>query len=170
MEKIIQIGSKDIKLSNSIAWCMEYRDQFGKDPVQDHIPLLASIAEALATVTSDIGRTDNITLVDILSALEGRTIDLMIPLMQTELMTTIINVTWAMAKAADGNIDPPKQWARQFEEFPLDIVAPAIYELAFKGFVSSKNLTRLTNLKNTITKTSQPSASMTLFSQGSKEE
>lgn len=166
MEKVIKIGDKSVKLNNNIAWTMEYRDQFGHDVIQDHVPVLATLTETLAAIVSDAGTDGNISVSDLLGALEGRTIDLMLPLMQTEIMTVIVNVTWAMAKASDENIDPPKEWVRQFDVFPLDVIIPAVYELALKGFVSSKNWGRLMNLKETI----QPLTSTPSSSQESKED
>jgi hypothetical protein len=87
---------------------------------------------------------------------------------QVEFVDVIINVTWAMAKAADENIEPPKRWVRQFEEFPLDVVFPAVYDLVVKGFVSSKNLKRLKKLGASL-KGLQPSHSTTLSSPDSSE-
>ena len=168
MEKVIEIGDKRIKLNNNAAWCLEYRDQFGGDPLREHVPLIAGIAEGLATITGNM-EGETLTLETVLSALEGNTLDIMIPLMQTDLMTTVINITWAMAKAADEDIEPPKRWVRQFEEFPLDVIVPAVYELVLKGFVSSKNLKRLkkvsANLKNL-----QPLHSTTSSSPDSNED
>lgn len=163
MEKVIKIGKQEVRLSNNVAWTMEYRDQFGKDVVQEHIPLFASFAEGLATVLTDAGKSGKITAADIFEAIEGRTMDIMIPMMQTEFMSVLVNVTWAMAKAADEDIAPPKQWVRQFEIFPVDVIAPAVYDMALKGFVSSKNLKRLKSLKENIKMiqplTSTPSSS-----------
>lgn len=167
MEKVIKIGQSEVKLSNNVAWTMEYRDQFGKDIVPALMPLLASFVEGVSTVVSDSG-TGEINIADLASAMEGRAMEVMMPLFQVEFVDTIINVTWAMAKAADESIEPPKKWVRQFESFPLDVVVPAVYELVMKGFVSSKNLKRLktfgSNLKNL-----QPSHSTTSSSQGSNE-
>ena len=95
--------------------------------------------------------------------------EILLPLFQVEFVDTIINVTWAMAKAADEDIDPPKRWVRQFDEFPLDVVVPAVYELVLKGFVSSKNLKRLKNVGASL-KTLQPSRSMTSSSQDLNED
>ena len=171
MEKVIKIGKVPVKMSNNVAWTMEYRDQFGHDVVQEHLPIMASVTEMLASIVAETGKTE-ITLTDIFSVLEGRSLEIMLPIMQTELMTVVVNVAWAMAKAADENIDPPKQWVKQFDVFPLDIVAPAVYELAFKGFVSSKNLQKLTSLVKKV-KTSQQNEtqdSTTLSSQDSNED
>ena len=167
MEKTIRIGKQSVKLSNNVAWAMEYKDQFGHDVVQEHIPILASLMESVASIVADNG--SEIDYVKIISSLEGRAMDILIPLMQTEFLTTIVNMTWAMAKAADETIDPPKQWVRQFNSFPVDVVAPAVYDLAMKGFVSSKNLTRLRSLIEKL-RTIQPLTSKPSSSQESNED
>lgn len=162
MEKVIKIGKQSVKLSNNFSWVMEYRDQFGKDVIQEHLPMLASMIETLAGVVDET----SITMADIFRSLEGRTLDVMIPMMQTDFASIIINVTWSMAKAADENILPPKQWIKQFDVFPLDTLVPTVYELALKGMTSSKNLKRLMNL----TKMIQPLQSTPLSSQDLKED
>ena len=155
MEKIINIGNKEVKLNNNVAWTMEYRDQFGKDIVPALMPVIASIIEGVTTVIADTGKTE-ITVADIADAIQGRTMEIMLPMFQVEFVDVVINVTWAMAKAADENIEPPKKWVRQFDEFPLDVVGPAVFDMIIKGFVSSKNLKRLENLRTSL-KELQPS-------------
>jgi len=147
MEKIINIGSQEVRLNNNVAWTMEYRDQFGKDIVPVVMPLIASMAEGVSTILADSDNNGEITMAGIAGALEGRVIDVLLPAFQIEFVDLIVNVTWAMAKAADETIEPPKKWVRQFDEFPLDIVGPAVFDLVLKGFVSSKNLTRLKNIR-----------------------
>ena len=142
MEKIIKIGKQEVRLNNNVAWTMEYRDQFGKDIVPALMPILASLMEGVSTIISESG-SNEVTMADIADAVQGRSMDVLLPMFQVEFVDTIINVTWAMAKVADENIEPPKRWVRQFEDFPLDVVVPAVYELVLKGFVSSKNLKRL---------------------------
>ena len=149
MEKVIKIGKQEVRLNNNVAWTMEYRDQFGKDIVPALMPVIASMVEGVSTIITETGKTE-ITVSDIADSLQGRTMEILLPMFQVEFVDVIINVTWAMAKAADENIAPPKQWVRQFEEFPLDVIAPAVYELVIKGFVSSKNLKRLKKVKSEI--------------------
>ena len=168
MEKNIKIGKQEVKLNNNAAWTMEYRDQFGKDIIPAIMPVLASMIEGVSSLIVEAG-TDEIRIDTLASALEGRSMDILLPMFQVEFVDTIINVTWAMAKAADEDIDPPKKWIRQFETFPLDVVAPAVYELIFKGFVSSKNLKRLKNLGASL-KNLQPSHSTISSSQDSSED
>ena len=150
---------------------MEYRDQFGKDIVPALMPVIASAVEGISTVISEAG-TDSVSYADIAEVLRGRSLDVLLPLFQVEFVDVIVNVTWAMAKAADENIAPPKQWVRQFEEFPLDVIGPAIYDLVVSGFISRKNRKRLKKISESL-KTLQPkenqSPSMTLSSQDSNE-
>lgn len=166
MEKIIKIGKQEVKLDNNAAWTMDYRDQFGKDILPVLLPMGASIAEMLATIASS---ADDLSLRSLAESVEGRTMDILLPLMQVEMVDILINVTWAMAKAADESIDPPKKWIRQFESFPIDVIAPTVYDMAMKGFISSKNQKRLKNAVKTL-KALQPSLSMTSSSQDSNED
>ena len=168
MEKVINIGEHEVKLNNNVAWTMEYRDQFGKDIVPALMPVLASMIEGVSTVIAESGKAE-ISISDLAEAIQGKSIDVLLPMFQVEFVDTIINVTWAMAKAADENIDPPKRWVRQFEAFPLDVIVPAVYELVLKGFVSSKNLTRLKNLGASL-KNLQPSHSTISSSPDSNED
>ena len=149
MEKVITIGDKSVTLNNCVAWTMEYRDQFNKDIVPAIMPLIASVMEGVSSVLAEAG-TDIKDVKAIASAIEGRSMDILLPVFQVEFVDTIINVVWAMAKAANENIEPPKRWVRQFDEFPLDVIVPEVFELIFKGFVSSKNLERLGTIKENL--------------------
>ena len=158
MEKIIKIGKQEVRLNNNVAWTMEYRDQFNKDILPVVMPIVAAVSEGISSVLSEAG--DELTTTSIAEAIQGRSMDILLPMFQAEFVDLIINVTWAMAKVADEGIAPPKQWVRQFEEFPVDVVAPAVFDMVLKGFVSSKNLKRLKNLGANLTNL-QPSQSMT---------
>ena len=166
MEKVIKIGNKEVKLSNNVAWTMEYRDQFGKDILPVIMPFMASMIEGVSAIVAEAGE---ITMQNIAEALEGRSMDVLLPLFQAEFVDLVVNVTWAMAKAADESTEPPKRWVRQFDSFPLDVVGPVVFDMALKGFVSSKNLKRLKTIGESL-KTLQPSHSMTSYSQDSNED
>lgn len=181
MEKIIKIGDKEVRLNNNVAWTMEYRDQFGTDILPAILPAIAAVTEVAAglleEIYSDAEETDNgnieISKEEIAAAIRGNSTEMLMPLYQFSFVDSVVNVTWAMAKAADETIKPPKQWVREFDEFPLDEILPAIYELLKKGFSSSKNWKRLENMIDEI-KALQPkknqSHSTTSSSQESSEE
>lgn len=169
MERIINIGNKEVRLNNNVAWTMEYRDQFGKDILPAVMPLLASMIEGVSTIVAEAGEGGEMTTASIAEALQGRSFDVLMPMYQAEFVDLVINVTWAMAKAADESIEPPKRWVRQFEEFPLDEVGPALFDMVLKGFVSSKNLKRLKGIGESL-RSLQPSHSTTSSSQHSNED
>jgi len=166
VEKIIKIGNQEVRLSNNVAWTMEYRDQFGRDIVPAIMPIITSFMEGASTIIADLD--GELTAEGIAESLRGRAMDILLPMYQVEFVDIVLNVTWAMAKAADEEIEPPKKWVRQFEEFPLDVIVPEIYELVVKGFVSSKNLERLKKAGTTL-KNLQPLLSMTSSSPDSSE-
>ena len=169
MERIINIGNKEVRLNNNVAWTMEYRDQFGKDILPAVMPLLASMIEGVSTIVAEAGEGGEMTTASIAEALQGRSFDVLMPMYQAEFVDLVINVTWSMAKAADESIEPPKRWVRQFEAFPLDEVGPAVFDMVLKGFVSSKNLKRLKGIGESL-RNLQPSHSTTSSSQHSNED
>ena len=170
MEKIIKIGKQEVRLNNNVAWTMEYRDQFGKDILPAIMPLLASMIEGISTIMAEASDTGEITTASIAETIEGRSMDILLPMFQAEFVDLVINVTWAMAKTADENIEPPKRWVRQFDSFPVDVVGPAVFDMVLKGFVSSKNLKRLKKIGESL-KTLQPTShSMTSSSPDSNED
>ena len=171
MEKIINIGNKEVRLSNNVAWTLEYRAQFGRDILPVIMPFIVTMTDGITTILSQSGKGpgEEINTTDIAEALEGRAMDLMIPLFSVEFTDLVVYVLWAMAKAADESIAPPKQWVKEFEEFPLDVIVPALVELVIKGFSTSKNLERLKEIGKTL-KELQPSLSMMLSSPDSKED
>ena len=169
MEKIIKIGNQEVRLNNNVAWTMEYRDQFGKDILPAIMPLLASMIEGVSTIMAESGKDDTLTPSSIAEALEGRAMEVLLPMFQAEFVDLVLNVTWAMAKAADETIEPPKRWVRQFDGFYLDEIGPTLLELVMRGFVSSKNLNRLKKLGKEL-RNLQPSHSTTSSSPDSIED
>ena len=149
---------------------MEYRDQFGKDILPAVMPLLTSMIEGVSAVVAESTEGEKITAESIAEALQGRTLDFMLPMYQAEFVDLVVNVTWSMAKAADESIDPPKKWVRQFEEFPLDVVGPAVFDLVLKGFVSSKNLKRLKKMGESLKDLQPKPLSTTSSSPDSSED
>ena len=143
MEKIINIGDKEVKLSNNVAWTMEYRDQFNKDVLEAIMPIVTTLIETVTTIINESGADGKIDINSISAALEGKAFEITLPLTNLGFTDSVVNVLWAMAKAADTTVEPPRQWVRQFETFPLDEIVPQVGEMVLSGFTSSKNLARL---------------------------
>lgn len=147
MKDIIKLeNGQEITLDNNLAWLMEYQNQFGEDILPSLMPLIMSLSDMIGSIaeSKDID-FDNIRAQDLLKVLRmEETMDAWIKLSAFK-TTDIINIIWALAKAADGSIDPPIKWIRQFEDgFPIDIILPKAAKLVVKGVMSSKNVERLT--------------------------
>lgn len=133
MIKTIKLNDeKELTMSNNLAWATIYKDQFGHDIIPDVMPILSAVFKLF-------GEADNVK--DLMKNGEAMQ-NAMIELCAFQ-FTDFINLVWAFCKAYDDNIEPPTKWVRQFDEFPLDIVAPVVFELLAKGLVSSKNLESL---------------------------
>lgn len=143
MEKIIKIGDTEVTLSNNVAWTMEYRDQFNKDVLEAIMPIATTLIETVTTIINESGADGKIDINSISAALEGKAFEITLPLTNLGFTDSVVNVLWAMAKAADPTVEPPRQWVRQFETFPLDEIVPQVGEMVLGGFTSSKNLARL---------------------------
>ena len=78
MEKIIKIGKQEVKLNNNISWTMEYRDQFNKDILPTLLPVTASIIESVSTIVAN--SNGEITAKDVAENLEGRAMEILIPM------------------------------------------------------------------------------------------
>lgn len=167
MEKTIKIGKTSVRLCNNVGWAMEYRDQFGRDIIPTLMPMAAGVLDIVSGLVNQTGKLDEVYLEDILELTDGDTLlDAIIHLGGLEFVD-FINITWALAKCADETIPDPREWIRQFDEFPVDVVGPAVVDLIFKGVVSSKNQKRLKNAKTALQPRSQ---STTSSSQDSSED
>lgn len=150
MEKTIKIGKKSVKLNNNVSWAIVYRDQFGRDIIPTIMPLFASALDIISGIINETGKTDDIELTDLAKLADGDSLlNAAIHLGGFE-FTDLICITWALAKCADEDIPEPREWIKEFETFPVDVVAPEVFSLIFKGVVSSKNLKRLEDLKKRI--------------------
>jgi len=152
MTKTLMIKSEDDKtveltLSNRIGWVMEYKDQFGVDIIPTLMPLLLSISNALAGLAEAGVDFDDISMNDINKMLGSDSMTEAIYKLAALEFTDFLNIVWALNKAEDDTIPEPKKWIRQFDEFPLDEVLPAVFELVARGVMSSKNWERLQQTK-----------------------
>lgn len=150
MEKTVQIGNKEVRLNNNIGWAIDYRDQFGQDIIPTLLPMVAAALDLIKGLLEEVEDTNNLEWRDILRLIDGDTLfDALVHLGGLE-FRDFINITWAMAKCADDSIPEPRTWVKEFEVFPVDELAPTVFDLIFKGVVSSKNLTRLKDVKKSL--------------------
>lgn len=164
MEKTIKIGDKEVRLNNNVGWAMTYRDQFGHDILQTLTPMFASALDVIGGIISETGKTKDFEMEDLLAVMDGDSLLDALAHIGTFEFVDVINLTWALAKTADEDLPDPKVWVRQFDTFPIDVIAPEVCGLLIGGLVSSKNLRRLEEIKTKLRpeSTSTPSSSQDL--------
>lgn len=131
---------RELTLSNNVGWLLVYKDQFGHDIVPSLIPVLnAGIDLIYGLYRATGGQLDR----DVLEKVDPEDLEDAIYKLAGFEAVDLLNVVWAMAKNADDKLPEPKKWFNTFETFPLDIIVPAVFDLLYKGMVSSKNSKRL---------------------------
>lgn len=130
MKKEIKIGEQSVTINSSAGWFYDYREEFGHDIMPDLMPILESILGAIAEMTES--GSEELLITDEL-------VEKIIDALATAEITTIFNITWAMAHNEDEKIDRPKKWANSFESFPIDEVVPELITTILESSVSSKN-------------------------------
>lgn len=140
MVKTIKIDKDtSLTLSNNLGWVINYKNQFGHDILPDVMPIISAITK----VIGEIAQSNSMDAYEMIRTLDKDAVqDALIELCSIEL-ADFLHLVWALAKANDKNIEDPDTWVEQFDSFPLDVIAPAVFELLTKGLVSSKNLKSL---------------------------
>lgn len=145
MIKTITIGDKEVQLNNNIGWTLEYRAQFNQDIIPTLMPMAAAVVDLITGVAESTSDFNNVGINDIVNlSKNGSVLDAMVKLSSFEFVD-FINITWALAKCADETIPEPKRWLRDFDEFPVDVIGPVVFELIMRSVVSEKNWIRLQN-------------------------
>ena len=157
MTKTIDISEElSLTLSNKTAWAMFYRDQFGIDIVPTLMPILAAVCALVGEISSVTENPDDIQWSDVSEIINSDSMtEALIKLSGIEFVD-FLNITWALAKAADPGIEEPRKWILQFDTFPLDLIAPTVIELIFRGLVSTKKAMWLQEKLNSIKVSLQP--------------
>ena len=146
MLKTIDIyEDKTITLSNATEWVYIYNDQFGHDIVDTLAPLLSTGVQIIGGIMEELDGATELDASVLVKLYDSDAMQRALIYFTTIKITDLINITWAMAKAANNAIGAPRAWVKETftDEFPADVIAPALGELLISGFVSSKNLRRL---------------------------
>lgn len=139
MTKTIDISEElSLTLSNKTAWAMYYRDQFGIDIVPTLMPMFAAVFALVGEIVSVTENPKDMQWSDVSEVIHSDSMtEALIKLSGIEFVD-FLNITWALAKAADPGIEEPRKWILQFDTFPLDLIAPKVIELMISGLVSTK--------------------------------
>lgn len=164
MIKTVKFGNKEVQLCNNVNWALIYKDQFGIDIVPALVPMLAGALDIFSGMVNELDDPSDVSLKDIAKLSDsGALLDAIAHISGLEFVD-FINLTWALAKCADDDLPEPKTWLKEFDEFPVDVIAPEVFSLIAKGVMSSKNLKRLSNLKTIVQPKSTQKQSFSLAS------
>ena len=101
MEKVLNIGGKEVKMKSTAGTMMRYRTYFNRDFIKDLIQLQSKLNEKLEKGT------------------EFEAIDL----------DMFEKIAWCMVKTADDNTPDIEHWLDEFETFDIMQVLPDIMSL-----------------------------------------
>lgn len=123
MEKIINIGGKDVRFKAPSSFVYRYKAHFGKDVLNILMPLVKSLVPIVAK-KGKAGAIDNIMLINALDGME---------------LTDIYNVLYILAKSADDSIDSdPIAWLDSFDSFPVWDVAQDVFGMLIPTLITTK--------------------------------
>ena len=147
MEKVIQIGGKDVKFKFTLSAFYIFKNQFSYDAMNKIVPTIGEILSNLdfnAFIIDEKEKDKEEVVVggDVMNAI-GRTLEATFNFE----MVDILNLLWAFAKNADANIGAPEIWFGTFDEFPIIDVMREFIPALLESLGSKKKLVK----KNTKT-------------------
>ena len=101
MEKVLNIGNKEIKMKSTAGTMMRYRNQFNRDFIKDLMHLKDSMQDK-------VDKGTELDLVD---------------------LGIFEKIAWCMAKTADDNVPDIEHWLDEFDTFDIYQVLPEIMGL-----------------------------------------
>lgn len=101
MEKVIEIGGKEIKMKSTAGTMMRYRNNFNRDFIKDLISLQTKLQEKAEAGTQ----------------FEALDLDI------------FEKIAWCMAKTADDSIPDIERWLDEFDTFDIMQVLPELMNL-----------------------------------------
>lgn len=152
MIKTIKINKdQSVELNGSAGWFLIYRETFGHDILPDIMPVIESGLTMAISLLQGLNIDDNggvnASTREIVSQIDsGVLTDLFINLSGLE-ASTALQIIWAMAKNADDDIPPLREYLNQFDVFPFDTIIPKVVRVIIDSTVSAKNAKRLTQVR-----------------------
>lgn len=142
MEKIINIGGKDVKFKFTLSAFYIFKNQFSYDAMNKIVPTLGEILSNLdfsvfETYTESEKKDKALSGGDVLNAI-GRTLE---STFNFE-MIDFLNLLWAFAKNADTEIPGPEIWFSTFDEFPIIDVMREFVPTLLESLGSKKKLVK----------------------------
>lgn len=131
MIKTITFNGNEVTINDSTGWLYDYREQFGEDFLATVYPVIIGLVETISDVQGANGNIDADAAVNLAINSAGLR------------STMLSDILWAMAHNADKQIPPPREWANQFDGFPVDEIGIPLLESVLQSFMSKKKVTKI---------------------------
>lgn len=132
MIKTLRFNDSEVTINDSNGWLYDYREQFGEDFMVTVYQVLAGSVESAGELRQTDGTVDTDVAVDLLANLSAIN------------STVVSDVLWAMAHNADPSIPAPRDFANQYDGFPVDEIGIPLLESILSSFMSKKKVQRIT--------------------------
>ena len=120
MEKVLNIGGKEVKMKSTAGTMMRYRNNFNRDFIKDLVALQGKL-------------TDKIEKGQEFEALD---------------LDIFEKIAWCMAKTCDDNIPDIEHWLDEFETFDIMQVLPEIMNLLVANMEQINSKKKLEEAEN----------------------
>lgn len=147
MEKIINIGGKDVKFKFTLSAFYIFKNQFSYDAMNKIVPTIGeilsnldfSVFEAYEEKKDEKGeeKEESLTGGEVLNAV-GRTLEATYNFE----MVDFLNLLWAFAKNANSELPNPEIWFSTFDEFPIIDVMREFVPALLESLGSKKKLVK----------------------------
>lgn len=143
MEKTIKIGEKDVKFKFTLSAFYIFKNQFSYDAMNKIVPTVGEILSNLdfsvfeAYEEKKEEKEEALTGGEVLNAV-GRTLEATYNFE----MVDFLNLLWAFAKNADGELPNPEIWFSTFDEFPIFDVMREFVPALLESLGSKKKLVK----------------------------
>lgn len=116
MQKTINIGGKDVNLKFTLSAFYIFKNQFSYDAMNKIVPTVGEILSNLDFSVFEAKKNNKTELNggEVINAI-GKTLE---STYNFE-MVDFLNLLWAFAKNADGELPGPEIWFGNFDEFPI---------------------------------------------------
>lgn len=144
MQKTIKISGKDVNFKFTLSAFYIFKNQFSYDAMNKIVPTIGEILSNLDFSVFEAKKDKEAELKggEIINAI-GRTLE---STYNFE-MVDFLNLLWAFAKNADGEIPGPEIWFSTFDEFPIIDVMKEFVPALLESLGSKKKLVEMNTKK-----------------------
>ena len=138
MKKIINVDGREIKLQDSYAFALYFKQQTGKDFLSVVLPVISDSLRAAGDNLEGLEDLESLKIKD-LTHLTAQVLENVYTLELTDLY----DLVWSLAKAGNKNLEDPIEFYSEFDDFPIIEVLGEILPWLIESCGASKAVGKL---------------------------